>query len=106
MLKAGLSLLHRINSNWFGTSRVHPLCLWAFWTHYLSVKFCYAEEESAFTIQVLKDYYGSNDGNVVVGPPRPLITGETYQELEDRLDSGFSSTYNAPYVSMLIVLAH
>jgi hypothetical protein len=26
--------------------------------------------------------------DIAVGPPRPLVTGESYQELEDRLTSG------------------
>ena len=38
-------------------------------------------------IQVLQDYHKSHI-EVTVGPPRPLITGERYQELEDRLISG------------------
>jgi hypothetical protein len=37
--------------------------------------------------QVLQDYYGSHV-DAAVGPPRPLITGETFQQLQDRLDSG------------------
>lgn len=39
------------------------------------------------SIQVLQDYYKSH-ADVTVGPPRPLVTGESYQELEDRLTSG------------------
>jgi serine/threonine-protein phosphatase 4 regulatory subunit 2 len=37
--------------------------------------------------QVLQDYYRSHV-DAAVGPPRPLITGETFQQLQDRLDSG------------------
>jgi hypothetical protein len=37
--------------------------------------------------QVLQDYYGSHV-DAAIGPPRPLITGETFQQLQDRLDSG------------------
>jgi len=40
--------------------------------------------------QVLQDYHKSHI-EVAVGPPRPLITGERYQELEDRLTSGLDS---------------
>jgi hypothetical protein len=40
-----------------------------------------------FMVQVLEDYYGSHV-DAAVGPPRPLITGETFQQLQDRLDSG------------------
>lgn len=39
-------------------------------------------------IQVLQEYYKSHI-DVAVGPPRPLVTGESYQELEDRLTTGF-----------------
>ncbi|KAG0565587.1 hypothetical protein KC19_8G201500 [Ceratodon purpureus] len=39
--------------------------------------------------QVLQDFYKSHM-DVAVGPPRPLVTGESYQELEGRLSSGFS----------------
>jgi len=39
-------------------------------------------------IQVLQDYYKSYT-DVAVGPARPLVTGESYQELEDRLTTGF-----------------
>lgn len=40
------------------------------------------------SIQVLQDYFTSHI-DVAVGPPRPLVTGESYQELEDRLTTGF-----------------
>jgi serine/threonine-protein phosphatase 4 regulatory subunit 2 len=47
--------------------------------------------------QVLQDYYKSH-ADVTVGPPRPLVTGESYQELEDRLTSGLESfTDGAPF---------
>jgi hypothetical protein len=39
------------------------------------------------SIQVLQDFYKSHM-DIAVGPPRPLVTGESYQELEDRLTSG------------------
>lgn len=49
------------------------------------------------SIQVLQDYYKSH-ADVTVGPPRPLVTGESYQELEDRLTSGLESfTDGAPF---------
>lgn len=36
--------------------------------------------------------------DIAVGPPRPLVTGESYQELEDRLTSGLESfTDGAPF---------
>jgi serine/threonine-protein phosphatase 4 regulatory subunit 2 len=47
--------------------------------------------------QVLQEYYKSHI-DVAVGPPRPLVTGESYQELEDRLTTGLKSfTDGAPF---------
>ncbi|KAG0582530.1 hypothetical protein KC19_3G066600 [Ceratodon purpureus] len=47
--------------------------------------------------QVLQDFYKSHM-DVAVGPPRPLVTGESYQELEGRLSSGLESfTDGAPF---------
>lgn len=49
-------------------------------------------------IQVLQDYYKSHI-DVAVGPPRPLVTGESYQELEDRLTTGF---FHSPLLSFTV----
>ncbi|CAK9868873.1 unnamed protein product [Sphagnum jensenii] len=47
--------------------------------------------------QVLQDYYGSHV-DAAIGPPRPLITGETFQQLQDRLDSALLLfTEGAPF---------
>lgn len=43
-------------------------------------------------VQVLQDYYRSHV-DAAVGPPRPLITGETFQQLQDRLDSGIWNSF-------------
>lgn len=45
-----------------------------------------------FMVQVLQDYYRSHV-DAAVGPPRPLITGETFQQLQDRLDSGIWNSF-------------